>query len=175
MFYLSGKGYNDYGKYQDCVESQDFNYLFAFVHTKDKLPIPFGIGLCVPKVCKPVDLNELKPYLIGGINNYLPVVFNSTKGFNLTDVLLTAEDITIDETTNLNQEYSRVTLINGLFIAIMVFYVLATILASIVTHYRFKARKNKNKGTDADKSATSEQQDMKILDAPNPDEGARCF
>jgi hypothetical protein len=35
------------------------------------------------------------------------------------------------------------TLINGLFICLMVFYVIATLIASVVTHMRYKARKAK--------------------------------
>lgn len=143
MQFRSGKTYNDYGKYDECVQAPDFNYLLAYINTENKLPIPFSIGLCVPKVCKAVDMNELKPYLIPALNSYLPFVLSSTEGFELTHLTLTSNDIVFDNSQELNVKYTHVTLFNGFFISMMVFYILATVAASIIAHQRFKMRKKK--------------------------------
>lgn len=143
MQFRSGKTYNDYGKYQECVESKDFNYLLAYINTENKLPIPFSLGLCMPKVCKALDMNELKSYFVPALNTYLPFVLSSTEGFDLSNFTLTSNDISFDNSVELNVKYTHVTFFNGLFIAMMVFYVFATVAASFVAHRRFKERKQK--------------------------------
>jgi hypothetical protein len=43
----SGKDYNDYGRYDDCVEIDGFNfYMVTILH---RFPIPMSTGLCLPK------------------------------------------------------------------------------------------------------------------------------
>lgn len=61
-----------------------------------------SLGICVPKVCKAADLNEIKPYLIPAINSYLPLVLNSTEGFDLNNITLSSADIVYDNSFELN-------------------------------------------------------------------------
>ena len=46
-----------------------------------KFPIPFTMGLCLPKECQIADLNEFKPFLTKAINNALPSMLEDVKGF----------------------------------------------------------------------------------------------
>ena len=46
IFRNSGKDYNDYGRFDDCVNMHNFNYFIAMI--LDRFPIPFTLGLCLP-------------------------------------------------------------------------------------------------------------------------------
>ena len=46
IFRNSGKDYNDYGRYEDCLNIHDFNYFMAMI--LNRFPIPFTIGICLP-------------------------------------------------------------------------------------------------------------------------------
>lgn len=120
------------------MESENYNYLLAYVNSDNKFPIPISQGICVPKVCKSADLNEIKPYLIPGINTLMPFILDSTKGFNLNNTTLSSADILFDDSFELNEKYTDVTLLNGLFITMMVFYVIATVTATFIAHKRYK-------------------------------------
>jgi large-conductance mechanosensitive channel len=154
------------------MNAVDFNYLLAYVNSDTKFPIPVSLGLCVPRVCKPADLNELKPYLMPSLNSYLPVILDKTKGFDLSNVKLTSEDIVFENSHDLNEKYTQVTLFNGFFIALMVFYVIATVLATLVAHKRHKERKRKvqekkhkmEQTADYDRRSEDSSPDNKIAD-----------
>ena len=45
----SGKDYNDYGRYEDCMEKDDFKFYMATI--LQRFHIPMSIGLCLPKEC----------------------------------------------------------------------------------------------------------------------------
>ena len=42
----SGKDYNDFGRYEDCVKMKNYRYILASVPSV--FPIPLALGLCVP-------------------------------------------------------------------------------------------------------------------------------
>ena len=46
IFRNSGKDYNDYGRYEDCINIHNFNYFMMII--KDRFPIPLTLGLCLP-------------------------------------------------------------------------------------------------------------------------------
>ena len=81
MFRNSGKDYNDFGRYEDCESFHDFNYYMLQV--KDKFPIPFTMGLCMPGVCSLANLNDYKPTFVSAINTAIPNLFENVKGFDV--------------------------------------------------------------------------------------------
>ena len=84
MYRNSGKDYNDLGRMDDCEAQDGFNYLLMTFETDEKLPIPLGLGLCVPTICKEADLNEFLPIFLPPLNNKLPDIFKDVKGLNMT-------------------------------------------------------------------------------------------
>ena len=68
LYRFSGKNYNDFGRYKDCISNPEFNYLLATVSQGKKLPNPLSMGLCLPVACKDSDMNSFKPYLLPIIN-----------------------------------------------------------------------------------------------------------
>ena len=47
IFRNSGKDYNDFGRYKDCVQIHEgFNYFMITV--LHRFPVPFTLGLCLP-------------------------------------------------------------------------------------------------------------------------------
>ena len=79
IFRNSGKDYNDFGRYEDCQHIHEFNYFMVTV--LHKFPLPFTIGLCLPKQCQIADLVDFKPFLTKAINAALPNMFEGVKGF----------------------------------------------------------------------------------------------
>ena len=63
----SGKDYNDFGRYKDCLALSDYSYFLASIN-KDTINHPISIGLCLPARCKEEDLNQFKPYVIPALN-----------------------------------------------------------------------------------------------------------
>ena len=61
----SGHDYNDFGRYQDCVELHKMNYYLVSV--LDKFPVPMSMGLCLPRVCSIEDVENFKPFLLKGV------------------------------------------------------------------------------------------------------------
>jgi len=73
IFRNSGKDYNDFGRFEDCQQIHEFNYFMVTV--LKKFPIPFTMGLCLPKQCQVDDLNDFKPFLAKAINAAVPNMF----------------------------------------------------------------------------------------------------
>jgi hypothetical protein len=68
MYRNSGKDYNDFGRYLECLEISGFDYILAITSFK-QINNPMSVGLCIPNVCKESDLNSFKPYVIPAIND----------------------------------------------------------------------------------------------------------
>ena len=64
----SGKDYNDFGRYQECIDMPGFDYLLAITSFSKQIYNPMSVGLCIPNVCKESDLNSFKPYVIPAVN-----------------------------------------------------------------------------------------------------------
>ena len=60
----SGKDYNDYGRYRDCLETAHQQMNYFLVSILDKFPVPLSIGLCLPHPCAVEDLETFKPTLV---------------------------------------------------------------------------------------------------------------
>ena len=46
IFRNSGKDINDFGRYSECIENENFSYYMATV--LEKFPVPMSMGLCLP-------------------------------------------------------------------------------------------------------------------------------
>lgn len=92
----SGKDYNDYGRYRDCLETNHQQMSYFLVSILDRFPVPLSIGFCLPQPCGVDDLEAFKPTLVSSIKSTLPYLFEDVKGFeDKNDV--TAADIRIIE------------------------------------------------------------------------------
>jgi len=89
MFDLSGKDYNDFGRYQACLGTERFHYILATV--PHAWPIPVSLGLCVPLECKVADFEEFKPVIVQGLNAAIPVLFKGIKGVDPNKQLGTSD------------------------------------------------------------------------------------
>jgi hypothetical protein len=143
MMRNSGKDINDFGRFQECEQSPEFNYLLAYIDPAKQLPIPVSVGLCLPTVCGESDLNELKPYILPAINKELPELVSEIEGFDLSNLSLEDSDIHITNSLKLNNQCTSFSFENFLFIALMLGLVVFSVFASIIAHQRYKARKQK--------------------------------
>lgn len=131
----SGKDYNDYGRYTDCLSIHDeFNYYIATVLYK--FPIPLTLGLCLPKVCTISDLNEFKPFLLQAINAALPNLLEDVKGLGEKDFIIGDEELLFVES---EVENNKVTDFDGvsLFAALlMTFFLLMSVTSTVIIFVR---------------------------------------
>jgi len=141
MFRNSGKGVNDFGRFKDCEAMPDFNYMLAQISSTKKLSNPLSIGFCMPTVCKESDLNALKPLLIPTLNNELKWIFEDVKGLNLTQLQLEPEDIELVSSLELNRNATQFDRYNFLFTLIMLVIIAFSIAGSVITHQKYKIRK----------------------------------
>lgn len=54
-FYLSGKGYDDLGRYNECVEAKDSKYALIVA---DYMSIHIMLGICVPEECTTSEIKN---------------------------------------------------------------------------------------------------------------------
>lgn len=81
----SGKDYNDFGRYEDCLNITDYYYIL--VTMPKAFPIPISIGLCLPNKCTKKDVENFKPYMLDFINGAIPEVFDGIKGFDAKKII----------------------------------------------------------------------------------------
>lgn len=98
----SGKDYNDYGRYRDCIETTHNQMSYFLISILEKFPVPLSIGLCLPHPCSVSDLEAFKPTLVNVIQSTLPFLFEDVKGFE-NKHNITTEDIRIIEPFNENK------------------------------------------------------------------------
>lgn len=94
MFRNSGKDYNDYGRYHDCLNIHNFNYFMVLI--LHRFPIPFTWGLCMPSQCQVEDLMEFRPFLAKAFNAAIPNMFEDVRGFD-PKTLIDEADILVVE------------------------------------------------------------------------------
>jgi hypothetical protein len=90
MFRLSGKDYNDLGRYQDCLELEGYHYVLGSV--ENKFPIPLTLGMCVPIECSSTEFYTFSPWIVKAVNRAIPIFFKEVKGFN-EETLVGVQDI----------------------------------------------------------------------------------
>ena len=86
IWHYSGKDYNDYGRYHECVEQPDYNYILGIINSDLNLPNPLMWGLCLPNVCKAADINEFKGFLVGLFNENMGSIFAYVKNMRYKDL-----------------------------------------------------------------------------------------
>eukprot|EP00347_Sterkiella_histriomuscorum_P020301 403338330 len=134
----SGKDYNDFGRYEDCLNITGYRYILASV--PKAFPIPMSIGLCIPDACEVSDFNNYKPYLIELLNQILPEVFEGIKGFNIY-LTLVEHDLIFEDSEQKNHEITKATSFSW-FIIMIVFFLILTVIISSFAQWYFK-RENK--------------------------------
>ena len=93
IFQNSGKDYNDFGRFQQCEQMPDFNYILLMISPNKELPNSISWGVCVPTVCKDVDLNAYKSFIVNAINNQVPYIFGNVEGLGIKNLQLTIDEI----------------------------------------------------------------------------------
>ena len=129
----SGKDYNDYGRYRDCLDTSHQQMNYFLVSILDRFPVPLSIGLCLPHPCSVEDLESSKPTLfLPFIQSTLPYLFEDVKGFEAKHDL-TADDIRIIEPYQENKRvthFGKGSLLTVVLIAwILLFAMVSTALA----------------------------------------------
>lgn len=137
----SGKDYNDFGLMDNCEDDPEFDYLLGSVTTANKFPIPISMGFCMPTVCNEANLNEIKPYIMKALNNQIPYIFETNSFFNFTNTNLVPDDIHFANSKELNAQVTQFTKYNLQMILAMCLLVILSLSASIISHIRFKRRK----------------------------------
>ena len=129
IFRNSGKDYNDFGRYEDCQEMHHFNYYMVTV--LKKFPIPFTMGLCLPKECQMEDLLEFKPFMTKAINTALPNMFEGVKGY---DVVPTVDESDVDfvDPKVENEKVTQFDIVSVVICTIIVFFTLMTVIATFL-------------------------------------------
>lgn len=65
-FYLSGKGVNDLGRYNECIEAKEGKYALIVA---DYLQVHIMLGVCVPEVCKTSEIQNAVVSVLSFIDN----------------------------------------------------------------------------------------------------------
>lgn len=94
IFRNSGKDYNDFGRYQECQQSDEYNYILAYVSPPTQFTNPLAVGLCIPQACKVPDLNAFKSYIIPAVNSIIPFMFQDVHDLGLQDLQINPENNT---------------------------------------------------------------------------------
>ena len=89
----SGKDYNDFGRYHECIDIPGFDYLLADASFSKQIHNPMSVGLCIPNVCKEYDLNSFKPYVIPAVNSYLSLIFSQVKHIDSKNLQLKNSEV----------------------------------------------------------------------------------
>lgn len=135
----SGKDYNDFGRYEDCLNISDYSYILISV--PKVFPIPMSIGLCLPDACTIEDLNEFKPFLVQSLNYIVPTAFEGIKGFNL-QTHLDDKDVIIEDSEKKNKEITKAGGLSWIIVMLVIFFILSVILSSFAAWY-FKKENEK--------------------------------
>ena len=106
----SGTGYNDFGKYDLCVENNFSYYLYqiSFEIPTDKLVPSFSafIGLCIPEIC------------------YNEKIFENWKELAESYLKLPKDNMTVIKTFEENNKYSKLNFSSIIILIVICFFVL---------------------------------------------------
>lgn len=136
----SGRDYNDFGRFQDCLNLEGFDYLLAITSFSRAINNPLSIGFCVPNVCKETDLNSFKPYIIPAINTQLSFIFSQVKGLNSKNLQLKNNEVNLIYSKQMNQTATQFNASNFFFIFIVSCLIVAVVVSSIL-NYRYITQK----------------------------------
>ena len=130
IYRYSGKDYNDFGRYEDCKDLPNFNYLLAEIH-QENLTHPLAMGICLPDRCKEVDLNSFKSYLLPALNAEFPVIFENVS--TLANIELSNDDLVFVDTERENKEASEFDFIAAFFLFITFSMILTVIISTFLS------------------------------------------
>lgn len=129
IFRLSGKDYNDLGRYEDCLKLEDEEFRYVLAAVPKAFPIPMMVGLCVPSVCTIQEFNNYKPYLVNSINRWIPEIFQGIKGFDLSMQLNTV-DLVFEDSKIKNEEATSGDIASFALIIVIALFTITVIVCS---------------------------------------------
>lgn len=141
IFRNSGKDYNDFGRFKECQESEEFNYILAYLSPPTQFTNPLAVGLCVPQACKVEDLNAFKQYIIPAVNSIIPFTFEGVHDLGLSDLYLNPEngtDITFELSQQMNDQATKFGFSNIFFVALLSGLVIFTIVSTFKSNKKIK-------------------------------------
>lgn len=97
IFRNSGKDYNDFGRYKDCITNPEQEMRYFLLAVLDKYPFPLSVGLCLPAVCELLDIEGFKSHLVSGLNRgaLMANIFENVKG--MTNSTAIVGELTMDD------------------------------------------------------------------------------
>ena len=168
IFRNSGKDYNDFGRFEDCKEIRHFNYYMLAI--LNKFPVPFGIGLCVPKECTIDDLNEFKPFLTKVVNSALPNMFEDVVGFNTTKGMasITEDEMHFYDSAAENAEILKFNFLSASILIFIVSVCLMTLISTFILWNQAKEYERK-----MEQRSQRSREDPQVLRSGSSDGPAR--
>lgn len=144
----SGTGYNDFGKYDLCLDSKFKYYLqkITFKNTKDEFFPTFDayVGLCIPDVC----YNETK--------------FEGWRDFMVKYTGIKKENIEIIKSLEENEKYTKFDLISIIFLIFsFIFVIFSTGIVLLVIHFIKNDKKNQVEEIEGRESEKSQSRQIK--------------
>ena len=150
MFRLSGKEYNDFGRFKDCVKDERFQYLLVTCKEEkcgDKFPIPVSVGWCIPKECSKDDINKLLPYLMPIVDDdILPYEFSPIPG--LQNVQLSIQELSLADSVDLNNESVKFKFGNFFVVFLLIALLILVIFSTIATQMSKRSKNNEEANPD---------------------------
>ncbi|CDW91686.1 UNKNOWN [Stylonychia lemnae] len=151
----SGKDYNDFGKYEDCLNIKDEKFSYILATIPRVFPIPISLGLCLPAICTSQDFNNAKPYLIEVINQYIPEIFQGLKGFDLS-LQIKESDLHFENSKARNDEAAKADALTYIMIILIVFLSI-TVIASSFLSWRSKKQTQDRRQSQKNQKVEKEQ------------------
>lgn len=137
----SGKDYNDFGRYADCQQMEQFNYILAYASPNKSLTNPLAVGMCVPQACKVPDLNDYKKYIVPAVNSILPILFDDVHGLGLHDLKLSAGNVTFVSSSELNEQATKFGFFSFFFIFVTISLVIMICVSTVISQKKMKTKR----------------------------------
>ena len=148
IYRLTGKDYNDFGKFANCVDNPRTHY--SLIQCKeercnDKFPIDMSIGACFPKECSAEDISWLLPHILPLVNEHIiPYQFANVNDVDkkLKEVNISADEVRFVDVVAENKKVTSFGI--GTFCAFLMCSVLiALIVGSTFADWFFKNKEFK--------------------------------
>jgi len=124
----SGKGLNQLGNYEDCINMPTNRYVLL---TVDGLPIVFNLGICAPIECEIYEYDSLKP----GMAEILNDLIKSIAGNGTIDVNVTQNDVHFIDPQQINTEFTESRYGHNIVISVLILFVGMSILSTFLRSF----------------------------------------
>ena len=140
MFRNSGKDYNDFGRFQECVKvDAHLSMRYYLLAVLDRFPFPLTLGLCLPAECTMENVQSFKPHFVDALNSgaLMMNIFEDVKGIsNRTISPLTESDVRIVESAVENAKSNKFSAGSALVILIIVVFVGLAFIAIVINLFK---------------------------------------